>query len=104
MENFTSWGNLRQDQLCLRQDFKVSLDSSSLKPSSVKFLVHFRYDFGLEVHLITDRGLHFLWFSWSKTQRKGMTVLYCTVSVLGRDKGYTVKYNPLPEGVPKGEA
>ena len=27
-----------------------------------------------------------------------------TVSVLGQDKGYTVKYNPLPEGVPEGEA
>ena len=27
-----------------------------------------------------------------------------TVSVLGPDKGYTVKYNPLPEGVPEGEA
>ena len=26
------------------------------------------------------------------------------VSVLGRDKGYTVKYNPLPEGVPEGKA
>ena len=26
-----------------------------------------------------------------------------TVSVLGRDEGYTVKYNPLPEGVPDGE-
>ena len=26
------------------------------------------------------------------------------VSVLGRDKGYTVKYNPLPEGFPEGEA
>ena len=24
--------------------------------------------------------------------------------MLGRDKGYTVKYNPLPEGVPEGEA
>ena len=24
------------------------------------------------------------------------------VSVLGRDKGYPVKYNPLPEGVPEG--
>ena len=23
------------------------------------------------------------------------------VSVLGRDEGYTVKYNPLPEGVPE---
>ena len=27
-----------------------------------------------------------------------------TVSVLGQEEGYTVKYNPLPEGVPKGEA
>ena len=27
------------------------------------------------------------------------TVLYYTVSVLGRDKGYLVKYNPLPEGL-----
>ena len=27
-----------------------------------------------------------------------------TVSVLGRDKGLTVKYNPLPEGVPEGKA
>ena len=26
------------------------------------------------------------------------------VSVLGRDEGYTVKYNPSPEGVPEGEA
>ena len=26
------------------------------------------------------------------------------ISVLGRDKGYTVKYNPLPEGVPEGKA
>ena len=32
---------------------------------------------------------------------------YCevhTVSVLGRDKGYTVEYNPSSEGVPEGEA
>ena len=27
-----------------------------------------------------------------------------TVSVLGQDEGYTVKHNPLPEGVPEGEA
>ena len=27
-----------------------------------------------------------------------------TVSVLGQDKGFPVKYNPLPEGIPKGEA
>ena len=26
------------------------------------------------------------------------------VSVLGRDEGYTVKNNPLPEGIPEGEA
>ena len=27
-----------------------------------------------------------------------------TVSVLGRDEGYTVKYNPFPEGVTEGKA
>ena len=27
-----------------------------------------------------------------------------TVSVGGQDKGYTVKYDPPPEGVPEGEA
>ena len=27
-----------------------------------------------------------------------------TVSVLGREEGYTVKYTPSPEGVPEGEA
>ena len=27
-----------------------------------------------------------------------------TVSVLGREEGYTVKFTPLPEGVPEGEA
>ena len=27
-----------------------------------------------------------------------------TVSVLGREEGYTVKYTPWPEGVPKGKA
>ena len=32
------------------------------------------------------------------------TALHCTVSVLGRDEGYTVKYTPLPEGVPWGKA
>ena len=38
------------------------------------------------------------------------TVLYIKstttyiLSVLGQDKGYTVKYNPLPEGVPEEEA
>ena len=26
------------------------------------------------------------------------------VSVLGQEEGYTVKYIPLPEGVPKGKA
>ena len=33
-----------------------------------------------------------------------LSVLWCTVSVLGQDEGYTVKYNPLPEGVPEGKA
>ena len=32
------------------------------------------------------------------------TVLHCTVSVLGREEGYTIIYTPLPEGVPEGEA
>ena len=27
-----------------------------------------------------------------------------TVSILGQDKGYTVKYTPLPDGVPEGGA
>ena len=27
-----------------------------------------------------------------------------TVSILGRDEGYTVKYAPLPEGVPEDKA
>ena len=27
-----------------------------------------------------------------------------TISVLEQDEGYTVKYNPLPEGVPEGKA
>ena len=27
-----------------------------------------------------------------------------TVSILGRDEGYTVKYTPLPEGVPEDKA
>ena len=27
-----------------------------------------------------------------------------SLSVLGPDEGYTVKYNTLPEGVPEGEA
>ena len=31
-------------------------------------------------------------------------LLHYTVSVLGRDEGYTVKYNPFSEGVPEGEA
>ena len=26
------------------------------------------------------------------------------VSVLGQDEGYTVRYNPMPEWVPEGEA
>ena len=28
----------------------------------------------------------------------------CTVSVLGREEGYTVNYNPSPKEVPKGKA
>ena len=46
--------------------------SSSLQLNFSSILVQFRYDFGLKVHLITYIGLHFLGFSWSKAQRKGM--------------------------------
>jgi hypothetical protein len=46
--------------------------SSSLQFNFSLIIVQFRYDFGLEVHLITYIGLHFLGFSWSKAQRKGM--------------------------------
>ena len=30
------------------------------------------------------------------------TILQFILSVLGQDEGYTVKYNPLHEGVPEG--
>ena len=33
----------------------------------------------------------------------GISLCY-TVSVLGREERYTVKYNPPPEGVPEGKA
>ena len=46
--------------------------SSSLQFNFSSILVQFRYNFGLEVHLITYIGQHFLGFSWSKAQRKGM--------------------------------
>ena len=29
--------------------------------------------------------------------------MFCTLSVLGREEGYTVKYSPSPEGTPEGE-
>ena len=32
-----------------------------------------------------------------------MNITQYTVSVLGREEGYAVKYTPLPEGVPEGE-
>ena len=32
-----------------------------------------------------------------------MKTLLDTVSVLGQDEGYMVKYNPLPEGTPEGK-
>ena len=39
----------------------------------------------------------------SKVNISECQLLY-NVSVLGREEGYTVKYTPLPEGVPEGEA
>ena len=38
------------------------------------------------------------------TMELGLAPTAVGLSVLGRDEGYTVKYNPLPEGVPEGEA
>ena len=38
------------------------------------------------------------------TRSPGQLLLYCTVFVLGREEGYTVKYTPLPEVVPEGKA
>ena len=35
---------------------------------------------------------------------KKFSFLTYTVSVLGGEEGYTVKYTPLSEGVPEGEA
>ena len=32
----------------------------------------------------------------------GLGPLHYTVSVLGQEEGYTVKYTPPPEGVPEG--
>ena len=29
-------------------------------------------------------------------------LIYIVSVILGQDKGFTVKYNPLPEGVPEG--
>ena len=38
----------------------------------------------------------------------GAKLVFCTnqhtVSVLGRDEGYKVKYTPSPKGVPEGKA
>ena len=48
--------------------------------------------------------------SWSWISRSQMTwsdkgpSWTNTVSVLGREEGYTVKYTPPPEGVPEGKA
>ena len=33
-----------------------------------------------------------------------LSILEYIVSVLGQEEGYTVKYTPLPEVVPEGEA
>ena len=43
------------------------------------------------------------WKLSRKQQQKTDTQTSC-ILILGRDEGYTVNYNPLPEGVPKGKA
>ena len=52
-----------------------------------------------------DHGLN---VDWSKFLFLLMTTLVdvttSTISVLGQEEGYTVKYTPLPEGVPEGKA
>ena len=48
-----------------------------------------------------------MWSFWALRQGQIVNSKECElyiVSVLGWDKGYTVKYNPLLEGVPGGEA
>ena len=40
---------------------------------------------------------------WVALHSSSHTALYYTVSKLGQEEGYTVKYTPSPEGVPVGE-
>ena len=47
-----------------------------------------------EIHSFATK---YVKYTWNKVKVN-------IVSLLGRDEGYTVKYNPLPEGVPEGEA
>ena len=54
----------------------------------------------IAAHSNSEQSLKLIYFLWSLH----CTELQYTVSVLGRDEGYTVKYNPLPEGVPEGKA
>ena len=42
--------------------------------------------------------------AWFEKNNSLFSCMIYTVSILGRDKGYKVKYNSLSEGVPKGEA
>ena len=43
-------------------------------------------------------------FSGLRTEKiKPILHMYFTVSVLGREEGYTVKYAPSPSGTPEGE-
>ena len=48
-------------------------------------------------------NLHF-WHILHIMHHVHIMIVMHIVSELGQDKGYTVKYNPLPEGVPEGEA
>ena len=40
---------------------------------------------------------------WVALHSSSQSALYYTVSVLGQEEWYTVKYTPSPEGVPKGK-
>ena len=48
----------------------------------------------LKIKLFTIKG-----FLWKIAQA---LLVVDPVSVLGQEEGFTVKYTPLPEGVPKG--
>ena len=69
-----------------------------MKKKKINLLAFLLHDFGPDMVL--------LWHYFGKNGALTMhhsnpTLAKFIVSVLGQDKGYTVKYTPLPEGVPE---